>query len=117
MRLRLGHGPEAPLGRVAAIFMRFGPEWRLAILCREIEVYRHRLPENLSVVLERRDVPVGVDSKVLGRFGLGGLDRNLLILESQLLERPQATGRTRFGGAIKLKHFHPPIREQRFLLI
>jgi len=69
------------LERVAAVLVRLRPERRLAILGREIQVDRHRLPEDVAVVFKHRDVSVGVELQVLGRLGLGHFDRDVLVLE------------------------------------
>jgi hypothetical protein len=42
------------------------PQWRFAVLLGEIEVYRHRLPEDLAVVLKGRNVPLGVYLQIFG---------------------------------------------------
>src|SRR5260370_24620829 len=81
------------------------PQRRFAVLLGEINVYRHRLPRRPAVVLKGGNVPVGVYLQIFGfaRVALG-IERNVFVLESQLLQRPQGSCGARPPGSIQFQH-------------
>jgi hypothetical protein len=78
---------------------------RFAVLLGEIEVYRHRLPKDLAVVLKGRNVPLGVYLQIFGfaRVALR-IERNVFVLESQLLQRPHGSCGARRSGSVQFQH-------------
>src|SRR5216684_1324224 len=105
MRLDLGHRPETPLKSARASVDGRRPEPILTVLFREVEIDRHRFPQNRSVVVEHRDVSVGIHLHMFGRTRSAvEADGNVLILEAQFFQRPQAPRRSRLRGSIKFDH-------------
>src|SRR5439155_679234 len=71
----------------------------------EVEVDRHRLPQDEAVVVDRRDMAVRVDLEKIGRAGLvpACADRHVLVIEPQLLRHPQGAKGARARDAIDLE--------------
>lgn len=87
-RLKFRDRPEAPLVGTPAILGRCGPEQILPVLFRKVKVYRHRLPDDEPIVGQGRDVTVGIELEMLGRFGLCCRGRDVLVAEPEFLQSP-----------------------------
>src|ERR1700676_760682 len=83
-----------------------GPESALAVLFGQVEIDRHRFPDDRSAVVDRGDVAVGIYLQVFRLTRLAGrVDRDVLVLESEFFQRPQSTSGARPRGAIYFYHF------------
>jgi hypothetical protein len=57
----------------------------------EVDVDRQRLPHDEAVIVDRRQAAVGVDREIAGlaRPGRSRLDRDVLVIETELFSHPQ----------------------------
>jgi hypothetical protein len=77
----------------------------LRVALREIQVDRHRLPEDQPVVVERGNAAVRIDLLELGRLCIAReRGRDVLEGDTGLFEHPEATRRTRHCGSVELDH-------------
>src|ERR1700730_13238759 len=104
MGFHLGHPPEAPLDGFGTPVRRRRLERAFAVLFGQVQVYRHRFPQDDAVVLENGDMTIGVELQMFGAFGLGHFERVVLILDAEFFERPQRAGGARLGRTVQLKH-------------
>src|SRR5262245_43046864 len=106
MRLGLGHAPEAPLIRAGAVAEVGRPKRSLPILLGQVEIDGHRLPQDCAIVIDHRDVSVGVESQMLwlARATIGNAHRYVLEFESEFLGRPQRAAGAGHRRAIDFKH-------------
>src|ERR1051325_556059 len=113
--LDFGHSPEAPLPSTRLVFEPLGVEGVGAVFLREIEVDRHRLPQDDPVVVDGRDVPVRVDLEVVGGAGLAlaHVDRDVLVFDPQLLRHPQDTEGARTRDAVDFERHDPSSAARR----
>src|SRR5439155_12684271 len=78
----------------------------LVVLAGEVEVDRHRLPDNQVAVLECRYVPIRVDAQVLALAGVARREVHLHVLvgEFELLEHPECAHCPGLRYAVELDH-------------
>src|SRR5438105_1321126 len=100
--LDLGHAPEAPLPGPRLILDPARIEPARAVFLGEIEVDRHRLPQDEAVIVDDRNMPVGIQRKVRWRARLAGreIDLDVLIVEPEFLRHPQDTRCPRAGDTV-----------------
>src|SRR5207245_9281709 len=102
--LDLGHSPETPLPGPRLVLETGRIERVRAVFLAEIKVDRHRLPKHEAVVLDHRNMPVGIEREMAGRTGLAAveIDLQMLVIESQLLRHPQGAKSARPRDAVAL---------------
>jgi len=78
----------------------------------QIERDRQRLPQDESLILDRRQAPVRIDGEIvrLARALLADLERHVLVVEPELLGDPQRAKRARPGDAVDAQPGHPVSR-------
>lgn len=76
-----------------------------AVLLGWIKVDRHRLPQNETVVADRRNMPVGVDRKILGRprSAADEIDFDMLVVEAEFSGHSQSPEGSRARDAVHHK--------------
>src|SRR4051812_45218729 len=87
--LQFGDRPEAPLQRLRLALERPRPE-TLVMLLGEVAVDRHRFPQLHAVVVDRRNLAIGIDREIVRGLGaaVGEMDRHVLVVEAELLRAP-----------------------------
>ncbi len=98
VRLDLGCGPQRPVGG-EPFLLHVGGRERAAVLAGEVEVDGQRLVQTEAVVIDGRDVAVGVDLQERGRAGVERGIHRVRVLEAirldhrHMLERHAQLGR------------------------
>jgi len=113
--LDLGHSPKAPLPGPRLVFEAGWIERACAVFLSEVEVDRHRLPENKAVVVDDRNMPVGIEREMRRRPGFAGreVDLQMLVIEPQLLGHPQGAKGPRARYAMDLESHHSSLHSPR----
>ena len=102
--LELGHRPETPLEGASLVLDRLRPE-PLAVLAGQVEVDRHRLPDDEVAVPQDRDVAVRIEAEEIGRARLTQEGHRLVLVgHAELLEHPERPHGARAGYAIEHDH-------------
>ena len=112
-RLDLTDPPHAPLVRARPILRRVRVQ-PVAIALRQIQIDRHRLEKHEVPIDQRRHPPVRIHRQVLRRLRLRPeMRRHMLVLDSDLLHRPDGAKGTRSGETIEptIGHEEPSKRE------
>src|SRR5262249_46885917 len=83
------HRPQAPLPGLGLAFQRRRIE--PPMLLGEVKRDRQRFPQDKAIVFDRRQAAVGIDGEIvrLARPGGADLDRNVLVIEPELLGDPE----------------------------
>src|SRR5215472_4167462 len=83
------HRPQAPLPGLGLAFQRRRIE--PSMLLGEVKRDRQRFPQDKAIVFDRRQAAVGIDGEIirLARPGGADLDRNVLVIEPELLGDPE----------------------------
>src|SRR6185312_2195558 len=83
-------------------------EFAAGIFLGEIERDGQRLGEHEAVVVDRRQPPVRIDSEEfrLARAGLADLNRDVLVVEAELLRHPERAEGAGAGDAIDAQGAH-----------
>src|SRR5690606_21554225 len=94
--------PEAPHERAGVRRVSVGPQASVVAI-GQVVVDRHGFEEDELAVDERRNALVRIDRTVGGRAGRAvvEVDRDVLVREADLLERPDAAPRTRGRDAVE----------------
>src|SRR5262249_47483596 len=102
--LEFGHRPETPLEGASLVLDRLRPE-ALTVLAGEVEVDRHRLPDDEVAVPQDGDVAVRVEAEKLGRAALGDeAHRLVLVGHAELLEHPERPHGARARYTVESDH-------------
>ena len=103
--LDLGHPPEAPLPGPRLVLETGRIECACAVFLREIEVDRHQLPQHEPVIVDDRNMPVGIEREMrwCARLAGGEIDLHMLVIEPQLLGHPQGAKGARARYAVDLE--------------
>src|SRR5262249_43759262 len=100
------HRPQGPLPGLGLAFERRRIE--PAMLLGEIERDGERFPQDEAAVVDRRQAAVGIDREIvrLARAGRTDFERNVLVIESELLGDPERAKGAGAGNAVNAQVGH-----------
>src|SRR5262249_36122128 len=98
--------PQRPLPRLGLAFERGRAQ--PPVLAREIEIDGERLPQDEAAVVDRRQPAIGIDGEIVGlaRAGRTGLDREMFVVEAELLRHPDGAKGAGAGDAVNAQAGH-----------
>jgi len=76
------------------------------MLLGEVKRDRQRFPQDKAIVFDRRQAAVGIDGEVVGltRARRADLDRDVAVVEAELLCDPEGAKRPRSRDAVDAQH-------------